>query len=67
MDQAPPGFSTHAGLVSGGALARARVPEPLHVNRAPLTLRVGEGGKVEDLAVGPIDPIRTGELFAAPR
>ncbi len=36
----------------------------LNVNRAPLTLRVGEGGRIEDLAMGVIDPIRLGELFA---
>jgi len=35
----------------------------LNVHRAPLTLRVGEGGKVEDLGLGIIDPIRLGELF----
>jgi hypothetical protein len=29
----------------------------------PLTLRVGEGGRVEDLALGVTDPIRLGELF----
>jgi hypothetical protein len=36
----------------------------LNVNRAPLTLRVGEGGRVDDLGLGVIDPIRLGELFA---
>ncbi len=36
----------------------------LNVNRAPLTLRVGEGGTIEDLGLGEIDPIRLGELFA---
>jgi len=36
----------------------------LNVNRAPLTLRVGEGGRIEDLALGVTDPIRLGELFA---
>jgi hypothetical protein len=39
----------------------------LHVNRAPLTLRVGDGGKVDDVALGLVDPIRLGELFAPPR
>jgi peroxiredoxin len=38
----------------------------LNVNRAPLTLRVGEGGRIEDLAMGVVDPIRLGELFAPP-
>jgi len=36
----------------------------LKANRAPLTLRVGEGGTIEDLGLGEIDPIRLGELFA---
>ncbi len=35
----------------------------LNVNRAPLTLRVGEGGRIEDLAPGETDPIRLGEIF----
>ena len=52
----------------------------LNVNRAPLTLRVGEGGRVEDVAIGErcsgseevpgvtcIDPIHFGLLFAPPK
>jgi hypothetical protein len=39
----------------------------LNVNRAPLTLRVGSGGQVDDLALGIVDPIRLGELFAPPQ
>jgi peroxiredoxin len=39
----------------------------LHVNRAPLALRVGEGGRIEDLGLGETDLIRLGELFAPPR
>jgi peroxiredoxin len=39
----------------------------LHVNRAPLALRVGEGGRIEGLRLGETDPIRLGELFAPPR
>jgi hypothetical protein len=35
----------------------------LKVNRAPLTLRIGTGGKIEDLGLGLLDPIRLGELF----
>jgi hypothetical protein len=35
----------------------------LNVNRAPVTLRVGEGGRIEDVALGITDPIRLGELF----
>jgi len=39
----------------------------LNVNRAPLALRVGEGGRIEDLGLGETDPIHLGELFAPPR
>ncbi len=64
MDQEPPGF--------WGTLAISfpvlRAPgqtflRSLNVNRAPLTLRVGEGGRIEDVALGVVDPIRLGELF----
>ena len=43
--------------------ARSEFLRALNVNRAPLTLRVGEGGTIEDLALGIVDPIRLGELF----
>jgi peroxiredoxin len=64
-DQAPPVFWSTMSITfpvlrsPGHAFLRG-----LSVNRAPLTLRVAEGGKVEDLALGVIDPIRLGELFA---
>jgi thiol-disulfide isomerase/thioredoxin len=68
MDQEPPGFFSTISITfpvlrsPGSAFLRG-----LNVNRAPLTLRVGEGGRVEDLALGVIDPIRLGELFAPPK
>jgi hypothetical protein len=64
MDQEPPGFWSAFSIrfqvlrAPGHEFLRA-----LHVNRVPLTLRVGEGGTVEDLGLGVIDPIRLGELF----
>jgi peroxiredoxin len=66
-DQAPPTFWSTTAI----AFPVLRSPgqqflRDLHVNRAPLTLRVGEGGKIEDLALGVTDPIRLGELFAPP-
>ena len=68
MDQEPP------GLVDAMPISFPVVRSPgrefmkeLKVNRAPLTLRVGGGGKVEDVALGLLDPIRLGELFAPPR
>ena len=68
MDQPPPDFWQTLPISFPVVRSPGReFLSSLHVNRVPLTLRVGEGGKVEDLAVGPIDPIRTGELFAAPR
>ena len=33
------------------------------VHTVPVTLRVAPGGKVQDVQVGPADPIRLGELF----
>lgn len=68
MDQEPPGFWGTMSIrfpvlrSPGHAFLRG-----LNVNRAPVTLRVGEGGRVEDVALGVIDPIRLGELFAPPK
>jgi hypothetical protein len=65
MDQEPPGFWGTLPIrfpvlrAPGQPFLRS-----LNVNRAPLTLRVGEGGRVEDLVMGVTDPIRLGELFA---
>jgi peroxiredoxin len=64
MDQEPPGFWSTIEI----AFPVVRSPgrqflRNLNVNRAPLTLRVVGGGKVEDLALGVTDPIRIGELF----
>jgi thiol-disulfide isomerase/thioredoxin len=64
MDQEPPGFF---GTISI-AFPVVRSPgnqflRSLNVNRAPVTLRVGDGGRIEDVALGIVDPIRLGELF----
>jgi thiol-disulfide isomerase/thioredoxin len=64
MDQEPPGFWSTMSI----AFPVVRSPgrqflSRLNVNRAPLTLRVVEGGTIEDLALGVTDPIRLGELF----
>jgi hypothetical protein len=64
MDQEPPGFFTTVPI----AFPVVRSPgreflKSLKVNRAPLTLRVAPGGKIEDLALGIVDPILLGELF----
>jgi hypothetical protein len=64
MDQEPPGFWSTISIVFPVVRSPGRqFLGSLNVNRAPLTLRVGEGGTVEDLALGVTDPIRIGELF----
>jgi peroxiredoxin len=64
MDQEPPDFWSSVSIQFPVVRAPGReFLRSLHVNRAPLTLRVVEGGKVEDLGLGLIDPIRLGELF----
>jgi hypothetical protein len=65
MDQEPPGFWGTIAVAFPVVRAPGReFLRSLNVNRAPLTLRVGEGGRIEDLALGVTDPIRLGELFA---
>lgn len=64
-EQAPPSFWTTMPIAFPVLKSPGReFLRSLNVNRAPLTLRVGEGGRIEDLALGVIDPIRLGELFA---
>jgi thiol-disulfide isomerase/thioredoxin len=64
VDKEPPGFFV-AMPVSFPVL---RLPasdfaRTNKVNRVPLTLRLAAGGKIEDLALGVLDPIRLGELL----
>jgi peroxiredoxin len=64
MDQEPPNFWSTMSIAFPVVRAPGReFLRRLHVNRAPLTLRVIEGGTIEDLALGVTDPIRLGELF----
>jgi hypothetical protein len=68
MDQEPPGFWGTMPIAFPVIRSPGRAfLAGLNVNRAPLTLRVGAGGRVDDLALGLVDPIRLGELFAPPR
>ena len=64
MDQEPPGFFS-AMPISFPVVRSPGRPflQSLKVNRAPVTLRVAAGGKVEDVGVGLLDPIRLGEFF----
>jgi thiol-disulfide isomerase/thioredoxin len=65
MDQEPPGFWSTIAVAFPVVRAPGReFLRSLNVNRVPLALRVGEGGRIEDLAPGVTDPIRLGELFA---
>jgi len=64
LDQEPPGFFDLMPV----AFPVLRSPGPEftrahNINRVPLTLRVAPGGKIEDLSLGQVDPIRVGELF----
>jgi peroxiredoxin len=64
MDQEPPGFWEARSIAFPVVRAPGRqFLRSLNVNRAPLMLRVTEGGTIEDLALGVVDPIRLGELF----
>lgn len=64
MDQEPLGFFDAMPV----SFPVVRTPgrefmKQLKVNRAPLTLRVGPGGAIQELALGLVDPIKLGELF----
>jgi hypothetical protein len=64
MDQEPPGFFEAMPIAFPVARAPGRaVLQSLKIERAPLTVRVGPGGKVKDAALGLVDPIRLGEIF----
>jgi peroxiredoxin len=64
MDQEPLGFfdAMHVSFPVVRSPGREFL-KSLKVNRAPVTLRVAPGGKVDDVALGLVDPIRLGELF----
>jgi len=64
MDQEPPGFFQSMPISFPVVRSPGReFLQSLKVHRAPLTLRVGEGGKIQDAALGLLDPIRLGEFF----
>lgn len=68
MDQEPPGFWDTMPISFPVLRSPGRsFLSSLNVRQAPLTLRVGSGGQVDDLALGIVDPIRLGELFAPPK
>lgn len=64
LDQEPPGFFQATPIAF--PVVRAPGREFLNrwkVSKVPLTVRLGPGGKVEDVGHGALDPIRLGELF----
>jgi hypothetical protein len=64
MDKEPPGFF----MATPMAFPVVRAPggdfrKNFKIQRVPMSLRVAAGGRVEDVALGQIDPIRLGEVF----
>ncbi len=65
MDQEPPGFWSTMPVSFPVLRSPGReFLRQLNVQRVPLVVRVGEGGRVEDVAMGETDLIRLGEMFA---
>jgi len=64
LDREPPGWFMATPIsfsvlrVPGGDFSRV-----YKLHRVPMTLRVGPGGVVRDVGIGPLDPIRLGEIF----
>ena len=64
LDREPPGFFMATQISfpvvrsPGGDFSRT-----FKLHNVPLTVRVAAGGKVEDVGVGQLDPIRLGEIF----
>jgi peroxiredoxin len=64
MDQEPPGFFMATPI--SFPVVRSPGREFLasyKIHRAPVTLRIGPSGKVEEAALGIVDPIRLGEIM----
>ena len=64
VDRETPGFFETMPI----AFPVVRIPpgdfaQAHNIRRVPLTLRVAPGGKIEDLGLGVLDPIRLGELL----
>jgi hypothetical protein len=64
MDREPPGFFEATKVAFPVVRAPSRdFLETWKVRRAPMTIRIGPGGTVEDAELGIVDPIRLGEIF----
>jgi hypothetical protein len=64
LDHEPPGFFM-ATPISFPILRSpgAELTHSYKVQKVPMTVRIGGGGEVQVVAVGPVDPIRLGEIF----
>ncbi len=64
LDREPPGFFNALPITF--PVLRSPGPE-LHraykVQHVPMTIRIGAGGKVEELGQGVLDPIKLGQIF----
>lgn len=64
LDREPPGFFEALPISFPVVRAPRRdFGNSFKIKQVPVTLRVAAGGKVDDVAVGMLDPIRVGELF----
>ncbi len=64
LDREPPGWFMATPIsfsvlrAPGGDFSRV-----YKLHRVPMTLRLGPGGVVRDIGIGPVDAIRVGEIF----
>ena len=64
LDQEPPGFFNAMPLSFPVLRSPSRAfLQNIKVFRTPTQMRVAAGGRIEDVLVGVVDPIRLGELF----
>jgi hypothetical protein len=64
MDQEPPGFFDTMPVAFPVLRAPGRDWLKAHkVNQAPTMIRIGAGGKIEDVTVGGVDRMRVGEMW----
>lgn len=64
MDKEPPGFFAITPMSFPVLRSPSReFVRNLKILRAPTALRVGPSGRIEDVAIGPVDAIRLGEIF----
>jgi hypothetical protein len=67
LDQEPPGFFTAMPVSFPVLRSPGRsFTTDIKVYRTPTALRVGPGGKIEDVQVGVVDVMSVGTLFRAP-